>query len=103
MGFKLIRVEKKPLVSDNADFLSFLLGQHDEVMLRRSGLHDKVVIETLPVADKKIDENFDFFLDEKKELAKKQVLEDIELETSIKKDKIFDTSIVIDRRKQKGK
>jgi hypothetical protein len=104
MGFKIIKQEaKKSSNLSNKEFLSFLLEDHKIKLDIRSQDKDLNNISILKPPEEK-NKNFDFFKDEKKDLAREQAIFDIE-NSIIDKKEIHNESQneIIDRRKRKRK
>lgn len=102
MGFKLVRVEKKEsTVIDDESFIAFLLEDHNNKVFKRS-LNLPVDDNSIPSGLSESKKEFDFFWDEKKESARKDVIRDLET-SNIKIPVIQKEEQVVDRRKSKRK
>lgn len=102
MGFKLVKVEKKESTGiDNERFMSFLLEEHNKVLSTRS-LNLPVDDNSIPSGLSESKKEFDFFWDENKESARKDVIQDLEA-SIIKLPVIQKEEQVVDRRKSKRK
>ena len=100
MAFKLIKQEVKKTHSlTNEEFLNFLLENH-KINTRSK---DPDIISILDPLEEK-NKNFDFFKDEKKDLAREQAIFDIE-NSIIDKKEIHNEpqNEIVDRRKRKRK
>jgi hypothetical protein len=104
MGFKIIKQEiKKNITLSNKEFLNFLLEHHNSILRLRS-LNIDLDNNSIPTPVEEKNKNFDFFKDEKKDLAREQAIFDIE-NSIIDKKEIHNESQneIIDRRKRKRK
>ena len=102
MGFKLVKVEKKESTRiDNGSFISFLLEDHNNKVSKRS-LNLPVDDNSIPGGLSESKKEFDFFWDENKESARKDVIRDLEA-SIIKIPVIQKEEQVVDRRKSKRK
>ena len=104
MGFKIIKQEaKKNITISNEEFLSFLLEHHNSILRLRS-LNIDLDNNSIPTPVEEKNKNFDFFKDEKKDLAREQAIFDIE-NSIINKKEIHNESQneIIDRRRRKRK
>jgi len=101
MAFKLIKQEKKKeAIIDNNSFMTYLLDNHKSILNSRSKIMD-LDNRSIPDAIEESKEEFDFFLDEKKEARRKEAIEDIEnsiINQPSKKDEQ-----IVDRRKNRRK
>jgi hypothetical protein len=102
MGFKLVKVEKKVTTGiDDESFISFLLEDHNNKVFKRSP--DLLVDDdSIPSGLSESKKEFDFFWDENKESARKDVIRDLEA-SIIKIPVIQKEEQVVDRRKSKRK
>ena len=101
MAFKLIKQEKKKeAIVDNSSFMTYLLDNHKSILNSRSKIMD-LDNRSIPDAIEENKEEFDFFLDEKKEARRKEAIEDIE--NSIINEPSKKDEQIVDRRKNRRK
>jgi hypothetical protein len=101
MAFKLIKQEKKKEATiDNSSFIAYLLDNHKSILNSRSKNVDLDNRSILDVREENKEE-FDFFLDEKKEAKRKEAIEDIE--NSIINEPSKKDEQIVDRRKNRRK
>jgi hypothetical protein len=101
MAFKLIKQEKKKETTiDNSSFIAYLLDNHKSILNSRSKNVDLDNRSILDVREENKEE-FDFFLDEKKEAKRKEAIEDIE--NSIINEPSKKDEQIVDRRKNRRK
>jgi hypothetical protein len=101
MGFKLIKSDKKDIkLLDNNTFITFLLENHKSILITRSKsmMGDGISIPESPPENKK---EFDFFFDEKKDAARKEVVYDLNNGIMGGQEKSNEERIVDRRRKGK--
>jgi hypothetical protein len=102
MAFKLIKQEKKKQVPvDDKTLIAFLLEDHNHKISTRS-LNVLVDDNSIPAQVPESKKEFDFFLDEKKDEARRQAIYDLE-NSIINKPVIQKEAQVVDRRKSKRK
>ena len=102
MAFKLIKQEKKKQgLVDDKTLIAFLLEDHNNKISTRS-LNVLVDDNSIPAQVPESKKEFDFFLDEKKDEARRQAIYDLE-NSIINKPVIQKEAQVVDRRKSKRK